>query len=71
MQSMCSLCFLSLSDYCCKNDVHMCDSEVENMFRVNLLYFMCSFIDLTEHFRIVDMLDGCSILNFFKLAFNF
>lgn len=48
--------------------IFICETEVEDVFRVNLLYFMCSFIDLTEHFRIVDMLEGCSILNVFKIG---
>lgn len=47
----------------------MWDSGVEDGFRVNPLRFICSFIDMTEHFRTVDLLEECSILNIFKIGF--
>lgn len=38
---------------------------------MDLLYFICSFIDLTEYFGAVDMLGRCSMPNVFKICLEF
>lgn len=51
--------------------IFMCETEVQDVFRVDLLYFICSFIDLTEYFRTVDILGQRSMPNVFKIGLKF
>lgn len=43
MQNVFTVVSFSLSDYCCENDIQMRESEVENVFRENLLFYVLSY----------------------------
>lgn len=43
MQNVFTVVSFSLSDYCCENDIQMHESEVENVFRENLLFYVLSY----------------------------